>query len=358
MRLITGPPTSKSAELFQFIPRYAPRPSRSYVICHSPKIATDCRLLSSLAITTIYIPLIHFLRRPNLSALYLSPRPASLASARSSHDIPPWERLSFPNFTGLGLSGLDSPHGSDIKLLPAGHSRSSISLASPFYPVPLPLLIPEKPCAAYLGENRYVPAHSGRMDRSRGSTMSGSTLVPSLRVHIIDVSGDLGRKASFSHASTRSGRSARSGMTGLSGIRGSLRSKSRSPSPSPRRDDPPPLVCVCDVEPSFQPSIASEESGPASPASLHPSVHRDIDVRDDASFRGMLDFVPCQLHPWQGGTAERPSTPTRESMASFMNRRTSSLLIWFPLTVSCGAWARRSNRPLTRQHLVICAFTL
>jgi len=310
----------------------------------------------------IYVPLIHFLRRPDLSALYLSPGPASLSPAKeSSHDIPPWERLSFPNFAGLGLSVLDEHSNSESKLLSAGMSESSVSLAEPFYPVPVPLSVPARPSPAYLGDHKYPTNHSDRMDRGRGSTMSGSTLVPSLKVHIIGTGGDIQRKGSFSHASTRSGRSARSGMSlSKSSIRMSLLARSRSPSPGPDRS--PPLVCVCDVQPRVPPSGGGEESGPSSPANLHPSMNLppDADVRDDASFRGMLDYVPCNLHQWEGGlSGERPSTPTRESMASFMNRRTSCLLIWFPFTVR-RLWNAElcRRRQLTKQHLVICAITL
>ncbi|ORX36891.1 hypothetical protein BD324DRAFT_476410 [Kockovaella imperatae] len=78
-----APPSFVSAELIQFLPR----------------------LITSLVITMIYIPLIHFLRRPDMTSLYLSPRPASTLPHPPTIDdptppgqTPPWEKLTFPTF--------------------------------------------------------------------------------------------------------------------------------------------------------------------------------------------------------------------------------------------------------------------
>lgn len=58
------------------------------------------RLLFSLITVSCYIPLLFFLRRPDPGAMYLSPRPTSALSLSPSTDtLPPWERLSFPNFS-------------------------------------------------------------------------------------------------------------------------------------------------------------------------------------------------------------------------------------------------------------------
>lgn len=85
-----GRPAELGSELMQFLPR----------------------LLTSLAITAIYIPLIGFLRRPDSGAAYLGTatggRSREPTPNRSfddgergigEEDIPPWEKLSFPTYT-------------------------------------------------------------------------------------------------------------------------------------------------------------------------------------------------------------------------------------------------------------------
>lgn len=246
-------------------------------------------MIISLLVALIYLPLIHFLRRPDLSALYLSPRPNSLLglydTTSPQPDIPPWERLSFPNFAAFGLI---SEHDIGSRSMALSKSSGATTMGSL---IPLSLAVPfiplTPPASVHLSDGPKCSSHS----MERASMQSDATLVtPSLQITIHD---SIDRQPSISslrpfgssHSQVRKGRLAT------------------------------PTGCMCDETPKDLDS----ETG-----------------KDFASFRGMLDYVPCPRHSASGGGEsgnDRSSTPAKESLASFMKRRTSSLLLWFPLTV-------------------------
>lgn len=105
-----GRPAELGSELMQFLPR----------------------LITSLGITAIYIPLIGFLRRPDSGSAYLGSslsgtggRSREATPCRSfdgergegEDDVPPWEKLSFPTYTwddkikGIRIDGGDANGG-------------------------------------------------------------------------------------------------------------------------------------------------------------------------------------------------------------------------------------------------------
>lgn len=106
-------------------------------------------LITSVLVANIYAFLIRFLRRPDLSQLYLSPQ-------SSTDSFPaPWERMTFPNFDGLRREDHHT------------QSDDELSLAEPPSPASPKLEVTTltPPGAAYIPEHRY-------------SASSDMTLVP------------------------------------------------------------------------------------------------------------------------------------------------------------------------------------
>ena len=100
------------------LPRVRARPVHPSVPLPSPSSSTSLTpssLITSLLVALTYAVLIRFLNRPDLSQLYQSPR-SSIATFPTKDPLPPWERVTFPNFTGLddkagdvALGGSPSP---------------------------------------------------------------------------------------------------------------------------------------------------------------------------------------------------------------------------------------------------------
>jgi hypothetical protein len=272
-------------------------------------------LITSVLIISIYIPLIHFLHRPDLSAalFHASPRTSPSSTLPLTHNdveaIPPWEKLSIPDLNlcekgtgaviavGMGLAAAPLSSGS---LKTAGRpSTASVNSISRLEVRVRKDKVDFKP-------------YDFAFERHRNSTISEMTLVPS---HDTDKISD----------------QAISAAPDLKPILSPpIRKTSQSRSKSEYVISPPPPVHLHRLPTSISMTFPKSQS----------ESNQDL-----SSFRGMLDFQPTiltSIDSTRTVSFSRPGTPEVgsdgrvESMASFMNKKTSSLLCWFPLTVSFG----------------------
>lgn len=285
-----GSPRSRIAEAMQFLPR----------------------LFSSFLIAVIYIVLVHFLRRPDLTARYTSPSPPPPRRPRgasadtlcgsdrhlstdkdTTDDIPPWEKMVLPDFGRMADE-------EKVKSPPLG-SRSRLAT----------------PDRAWLKSNRL-----GRHERYASSS-SDTTLTPSVRPSTaIAVRLDFSPKSPLTST------------FGSSAVATTLKRHLR-PSTAPsttRAAATPPLLAPVPIQPTLSLPISIERELSCG------SFASESGGREVASFRGMM-FGSASGDSEAG---DRPRTPPPidatgmvESRASVLNRRTWKVLIWFPLTVSC-----------------------
>ena len=246
-----GPPDSLPAEIMQFLPR----------------------LVTAIAITTIYILLLRFLNRPELCRLYLSPEPPRHA-LNESPSMAPWERITLPHYAfdrrALPLTMDETPVS-----LALASTIPIVSFAAPRRPPPS--TVPAAP-------NDYFPA----------VCPTSPQLPPLAYLHCGSDSVDL--TAAISMALSRAQ---------------SIEIDSESTLPTKK------LLSLDDEEGAFDFRAMLEPS----------SKIYHVRTRQSGSAPTL----------WGAGETSRPSTPQGEiqSMASFMNKRTSAFLIWFPFTVSC-----------------------
>lgn len=349
-----GLPTEFGSELMQFLPR----------------------LLTSLGITAVYIPLIGFLRRPDSGAAYLGSSTTHSAVGRSrettprksqdglftdaEEDIPPWEKLSFPTYTwddkikGIRVEGDEGKRSGRL----FGALPTSMSLKVDMSP------------AATL---RTFSSKHALIDRQNETPKVGWTSEAHSSVHfdlpttpepaLLEQRSGLSKPAPLglaivaqhpaSHNTTYQAhtlpiRSARN-------LRPSTAPATLAPHPRPR------ALSRCQAAHSPSPSISTLPSN--SSLSVQP-------ISEPVSFLNMLAYTPPTPDHSHRRTRSRSSTlveivegklgvqKTRsrsrsvspevegsrpdahepvvqvETMASYMRRRTSYYLLCFPLTVS------------------------
>lgn len=342
-----GRPSDLGSELMQFLPR----------------------LVASLGITAIYIPLIGFLRRPDTGSAYLGTsttggRSREATPCRSfdggdggaEDDVPPWEKLSFPTYTwddkikgirvdgdgqgakrgsklfgGMGVSVsmktdlLSSPAGT-LRTFSSRHglleSQSSVHFDLPS--APQPALVLQK-----IG-NTSPPLDT--LNPLSGSFQPPRPIRPS--------------RPSTAPATLAPNAQPRA----LSRIR-----NAHSPNPSICT-----LASISDLAPT---PTTLEPAGPDEPRVSFLNMIAYTPPTPDASQQHrrtrsrsstLVEMVEGRLGVQRTRSRSRSASPEveegkkeevvepQETMASYMRRRTSYYLWCFPLTVSGSAWDTES----------------
>jgi hypothetical protein len=273
-------------------------------------------------ILSTYIPLIHFLHRPDLSSSFYAPSPKpSLSilplSTSESESIPPWERLSIPDLNtfekgssvgmGLGYPAFGSGGVGSLEVTIGARVGGG------------GFVMPEEAIGMCEGGHKAV-GH-------RGSHVSEMTLVHPSEGKEQEVD-DL--KEEQHHDNPCDPKIADTELPEPAKIEDS--------------DTLPPSIIAHPKKARLRPSTASSTVTFSLPPSHQDQANdnqneneNDVDP-DISSFRGMLDYPISSASSFRTIPYSRPVTPEcpAESMATSMNRRTSRLLCWFPLTVSCG----------------------
>ncbi|ORY32617.1 hypothetical protein BCR39DRAFT_523162 [Naematelia encephala] len=253
-----APPSHLAAELLQFIPR----------------------ITVSLIVISIYARLVSFLNRPDLSSAYL-PSP-QLQQTPSTDPIPPWERMTIPDFSTLEADGA-------VRGRPKSSGGASVA--------------------------SLVRVFGNRRPVSAGSTwFTGAETELKVEIHAAGVETGLELKVEIQTVEPALTRSRASSQTMVVTELGSL------------------------DEFKLKPEQDTDH------LSIAETLHTTRDDPEVASFRGMLDYIPTHSTTlYQSPSMDaipRPSTPDEqvESMASFMNRQMIYYIIWFPLThlTICG----------------------
>lgn len=271
-----GSPHSRLAEVTQFFPR----------------------LLSSFIIAIVYAYLIHFLRRPDLTAR-CSPSPqfrnnsaetlcevhqVNTEGAKDVDDRPPWEKIHLPDFSRLVQEEMEKAPTRGIK------ARLST------------------PDRVWL-KGSTIPRH-GRS----ASNVSELTLVATPR--------SLGTAAGSVHSLITGT------LTPTPPLQPPQLPRNR-PSTAPSKMPSPPQPAFVSMQATL--SLPIEIERELSRGSLAPTE----DTREISSFRGMLLGPDTD----SDSLAQRPGTPALndqgriESRADVLNRQTWKLLVWFPMTV-------------------------
>lgn len=310
-----------------------------------------CRFCTSLSIALIYIPLISFLRRPELCAECISPRaeaadpssirnvPSASVKGNSEPEIPPWERLSIPSFNALGL---ENP----IEELAPSHREvgNPRMLSAPETPAK-PIQAAQMPPEDYETSSRTVrpgdmpstPQNAGREHPVELPTVQvfSPEIEPVSPVRPPMHGRDESDGSLLSAASSRTAYSPGVGDEEKSLFRvlstGSAKTAGTAHTDAMGKSD----------------SKEEEEEGPLDFARMLAYIPADdeaVRLGGHQPRRRSTIAIPAALEKYEWARRLSVAMPKKhkgrmETMASYMNRCTSYFLLCFPLTVRPGLYS-------------------